>query len=397
MKPDQLKEIRIQGLRCLEDVSISLDGLTVLIGENGSGKSSIIEAFEVLHKAGTERKFLEPFGQIHGGLYALLRRGSDRIKFIVKIEGTEGDIEYDFSIIRENDYPVIGYESLRVGGNVVIDNNRGKITVFDANKIPVAPGTSSPERLLISAYGSFDSPPAIKRLLTILENIDVHLPFDVSPSWAHNERRTPQERNMRQPALVMKTSKLQRFGANLVNAYIQLRSKPEWDEIQEYVSLGLSNIEQILVKPGEDAGTMSMRVKMKGTGEMPISSLSDGQLAYLNFIALFFLDPEEKALVAFDEPDLHLHPYLLGRVLDMFNSLSEKVPVVIATHSDGLLDGLPDPAKSTLLCELDEKYSTRLIRPDPDALARWLKRYQGLGTIRSEGYESYVMDRKARE
>jgi len=81
MAADRLKEIRIQGLRCLEDVSISLDGLTVLIGENGSGKSSIIEAFEILHKAGTERKFLDHFSNIHNGLYDLLRRGSDKIKF----------------------------------------------------------------------------------------------------------------------------------------------------------------------------------------------------------------------------------------------------------------------------------------------------------------------------
>jgi recombinational DNA repair ATPase RecF len=46
-----ITELRIYGLRTLADVRLSLRDLTVLIGGNGSGKSSIIEACELLRKA----------------------------------------------------------------------------------------------------------------------------------------------------------------------------------------------------------------------------------------------------------------------------------------------------------------------------------------------------------
>lgn len=39
--------MRIRGLRTLADVTLPLRGLTVLIGDNGSGKSSILEAFRI--------------------------------------------------------------------------------------------------------------------------------------------------------------------------------------------------------------------------------------------------------------------------------------------------------------------------------------------------------------
>jgi predicted ATPase len=117
-------------------------------------------------------------------------------------------------------------------------------------------------------------------------------------------------------------------------------------------------------------------------------------LSYLAFVALFRLDGAQSSLMALDEPDLHLHPQLLMRVLDMLEAMARKFPVLIATHSDRLLDGLSKPAKSVVLCELDEKRATRLIRPDPKALALWLERYRGLGDIRSAGHEASVLKRR---
>lgn len=44
----RLTSLRIEGLRTLADVTLSLDGLTVLVGENGTGKSTITEALELV-------------------------------------------------------------------------------------------------------------------------------------------------------------------------------------------------------------------------------------------------------------------------------------------------------------------------------------------------------------
>ena len=54
---DKVVQIRVAGLRTLADVQLPLSGLIILIGENGTGKSSIIEACELLRKA-TDPNFL---------------------------------------------------------------------------------------------------------------------------------------------------------------------------------------------------------------------------------------------------------------------------------------------------------------------------------------------------
>ena len=39
MTQPRLKSLRIRGLRCIDDLELAFDGLTVLVGSNGSGKS----------------------------------------------------------------------------------------------------------------------------------------------------------------------------------------------------------------------------------------------------------------------------------------------------------------------------------------------------------------------
>jgi hypothetical protein len=77
-------------------------------------------------------------------------------------------------------------------------------------------------------------------------------------------------------------------------------------------------------------------------------------------------------------------------VVPFFDDLAEKHPVLIATHSDVILDALRDPSGSTLLCELDPNRATRLRAVDRDALNSWLVDYRGLGDVRSAGHENSV-------
>jgi predicted ATPase len=84
MVDPRISEIRVRGLRTLEDVTLKLGGITVLIGDNGSGKSSLIEACELLRRAASE-SFAEDVRRIHGGTRSLLRFGADRIDLGVRV------------------------------------------------------------------------------------------------------------------------------------------------------------------------------------------------------------------------------------------------------------------------------------------------------------------------
>lgn len=100
--------------------------------------------------------------------------------------------------------------------------------------------------------------------------------------------------------------------------------------------------------------------------------------------------PTPPSLVAFDEPDLHLHPGLVRRLTSDLEVFGQRTTVVVATQSDALLDALADPAKSAVLCDLDDHAATRCLRPEPEQLQRWLESYRGLGELRSAGYEELI-------
>ncbi|MCU0694257.1 MAG: ATP-binding protein, partial [Polyangiaceae bacterium] len=49
--PDRILALRIRNVRTLREVDLPLSGMTVLVGENGTGKSSSLEACEILRRA----------------------------------------------------------------------------------------------------------------------------------------------------------------------------------------------------------------------------------------------------------------------------------------------------------------------------------------------------------
>ena len=42
----QLKAVRVQNFRCIEDATLQLDDLTQIVGPNGSGKSTFLAALQ---------------------------------------------------------------------------------------------------------------------------------------------------------------------------------------------------------------------------------------------------------------------------------------------------------------------------------------------------------------
>ncbi len=212
-----------------------------------------------------------------------------------------------------------------------------------------------------------------------LDHIEVHVPFEVMATWVG--RSTQRRSAMRGAALHQPANRLEKLGANLANVYSSLKNdfdEDHWQQTMAYVRLGLGeDVRSINVRPDPGGADIGLWVKYAGIDQqLPASALSDGTLAYLALVALYRLDAGS-ALLAFDEPELHLHPALLMRALDFFEAMARDRPVILATHSDRLLDGLSDPARSAVLCELDEARRTRLIRPDPEALGRWLGRSPG--------------------
>ena len=70
----QLREIQVEGYRSLKSIRLPVDALTVLVGENGVGKSNIYRALALLQRA-AEGTITEAIAE-EGGLESVLWAGS---------------------------------------------------------------------------------------------------------------------------------------------------------------------------------------------------------------------------------------------------------------------------------------------------------------------------------
>jgi predicted ATPase len=430
-------------MRSLADVRLPLEGLTVLIGDNGSGKSTLVEAFEILRKvAQPPGSFIGSLIQIHD-LDSLMANGAKELEIGISIaerggEGAERSnssdepapeaerkrIEYSFTIerqargtfavareqleyfergARKKPLPVIsrtpaGCQYLQPTESVVVRRALTRRPVRPAplgtpestrryRSLSVAPDELA-LRVLLEDQGKrrLDLAARVQRVLSAGE---VHMPFEVRARWLCQEQKW--EAPLRDPIAVDRADRLERLGVNLTNAFAVLKNREDWADILNIVRLGLGPaVRDVLTVPAS-RGKQELQIRYADRGAVPAIGLSDGTLAYLAFVALAHLD-EERSFLVIDEPELHFHPALLVRVLEMLEEAAEKSPVVLATHSDRLLDALSEPARSVVLCELGPDGQTVLRRPNKTVLDKWLEEYRGIGRLRTEAPIGLVMD-----
>ena len=420
---DRISRIRVRGFRCLADVTLDLDGLTVLIGENGSGKSSLVEVCEVLRHLGA-RDFA--IGDLLVKFPDVWRASGKVLELEVRVEErasapTAADelevptaappLRYLLTLWRlEQGQVVVLREELEIeqpelAKRAVLQRTTSASRVYDPALQDLSEVEIEADRTLLGVFRAMPRKSvapglhmrAIERVGIALQGIEVHVPFEVTPAWVAQQRARRSE--LRESLLLQPAHRLELLGTNLINALHRLSNViggDHWEDTLEILRLGLGrDLESVVFHPDPSGGRQSLALRFRGgDGDVPASGLSDGQLSFLAFVALLRLPRPERSLLVFDEVERHLHPGLLSRVFAMFESLARHVPVLLTTHSDRLLDWVTDPAQSVVLSELDERRSTRLKRPNAELLAEWLKDYRGLGDLRMAGLESAVMEER---
>lgn len=387
--PGRITRVRFSGLRTAVSVELDLDGLTVLIGPNGVGKSSLVEGFELLRRVMTSDDFVRALHEDHGGPPALVTHKAHELELGVDIATEMLPQSYGIALGRVEGGFGITHEAMDVG----------RIRAFERTADSVAttrsPGifqVKRPGEAFLRASSMLEPDDAMGALL---EGIEVHGPFTTSAAWL---RGPSAERSARSDNVVQATSRLARGGTNLPNAYHTLRNRDDWQDTLETVRLVVDDdIRDVLTPASASGGSIGLALKYR-TGTVPAFALSDGTLALLSLVAITALDGGQPArsLLVLDEPDLHLHPAAIRYVVALLERCAKRYPVVVATHSDQLLDCLSDPVRSVVLCDLDEQRHLRLQRPDAALLSKWLPEYRGVGHLRAEGYSDVVFTRPIR-
>jgi predicted ATPase len=405
--PARITRLDIEGFRVIDKLSLELRPMNVLIGENGSGKSTVLEALEILRKAATmtgEQFFNDLYG-LHGGprMFRGAGNGIRKLRLGITVKDSEGGNDIRYELLLQTDS----------GGGIRVAEERLHLNDLNAGAEPVDVffrsfiagfisysgkkeelELSSSELMLTSMRGFDKKNPSLPKVREFLGGIRVYPANESNPSWA----RRPNEpiSALRTSTIVRPALTVERGGTNLPNVFFALRNRgpASWEGTLLTLRLGLGDeVEDLILEPSPSGGEVSLSLVFRGVGKIPAFALSDGQLAYLMFVAVTEL--EQSGLVAFDEPDLHLHPALIYRVADLAEEMSRQRTVVMTTHSDRLLDALSDPADSVILFERAQGFRTAALRPNKEQLAHWLSRYSGLGSARAEGYGSVIVTESA--
>lgn len=352
----KIESIRLKNFRAFREVHMrDIPNFCVLIGANGTGKSTLFSVFSFLKDAMTTN-VTAAMGKLGGsrGMQEVRSRGCQgSIEIELKIRADLGRpqpslITYSLALNEEGGRPVVEREILKYrrgsGGQPwhFLDFSRGTgvavtnelETALDETQLQRENQTlKSPDILAIKGLAQFERFPAAVVLGNLIENwhlSDFHI----------NRARPEQEAGY--------AEHLSREGENLslVIEFLQRQHPKVFQDVLDRLARRIPGMAKVDAKVTEE-GRVLLRFQ-DGSFEDPFLAryVSDGTIKMLAYLVLL-LDPSPRPLLCVEEPENQLYPSLLADLAEEFRSYATKGgQVFVSTHSPDFLNAV----------ELDEAF-----------------------------------------
>lgn len=373
-----ITQIEIGGYRLLDEFKADFKPLTVVIGANAVGKSTLIDCLQLIAEC-CEYPLNTAIGW-HYGAASLLTSGNGnrqltwKIAFHKPARWDAFPLEQGKSLMYEvvlqadalvqmrpqyevlkNREPIQGYgepfKFLEATPHQrhIFDSKRSQLVPFDeAQSSPAAvrdvDSAAAPLRsgqadaqqeaaLLLSQIRFFNEFPVPSWVRILLANMAFYPGFDVTRS---STLRT-------KAADIKPDTTLSKNGDNLGTILHEILTRYDFqsakEELYDFLRVAYPAFEAIHCDT--TYGTppqVLVGVREKGMSRsMNLWDLSDGMLRFL-CLATALLNPRPPVLIAIDEPELGLHPGLLPIVAEMIKTAAERSQVLVTTHSPDLLN-----------------------------------------------------------
>ncbi len=381
-----IKRIKVQNLLSFDEegIDFELEPLNVLIGANGSGKSNLVDVIDVLTTIPSD--FTKPFTQ-GGGISGWLREGKNGLINSARI-AVEFDCEsgYEIEFGVNANRPTINEEVIwRIIPQPTADdtheNQRETITrselikgfgdrVFRSQlfgaELSKESFSSSKSMLRSPFWGKVISLPYPS--VDLFQEVPIYRAINISrPSPA----RLPQSSDL--PGDHMLPNR-----KNIGSVLSELLNRPQ-QKSQIISRLKELNAEIVDVRVVISGGTVQVFFQESGSDTpISLSRISDGTFNFLCLL-LILLHPSPPPLVCIEEPELGLHPDMIHKVAELLKEASQRMQLIVTTHSDLLVSALSDMPEAIVVCEHDGS-GTRLKRLEREPLEAWLKDYK-LGQV----------------
>jgi predicted ATPase len=351
-----IKRLYVDNYRCLVNFHLELQEITLLVGANGSGKSSVLDVLKAIRQLLSGKGMVaEPDVFPARSLTRWQDRSLQAFEVVVSLKD-EGDATYRLEIEqeRESRWPQISLESLKVDDKPLFEFRRGEVQLY------------RDDHTLGSQYRAYTSESALARVVPEPTNrrLTRFLDFMRGVSVCaldpkHFQAESTDEETALQPD-----------GGNFVSWYRhQIQERPDLIlELLEALREILQDFHSIrLEKVGSETRAFMAEFKNGGKSySLRLDELSDGQRELIALYSLICLAGEQDALFL-DEPDNFL---ALAEIQPWLMALSDTCgtrprQAVLCSHHPELIDYLGGEAGILLKRESTGSITTRRLSEIP--------------------------------
>jgi len=342
----------------------------VLIGANGVGKTSLLDAFSLL-SASAGGKLNSQLSEFGGVSNILTREKADAVSFFVDMNVPgHRPIEYDLRLAPKGAGYSILHEVLSQERDAFpapfkhIESHDDDIRYYEIKeprRLVRPTWEHNPmETSLFQVPKMFREPEELRR---ILGSVTKYHALEIG---SRAPVKLPQQ---------MKPAELPGAdGEDLVPFLYYLResNRDRYEAIEDTLKAAFPNFESLNFPPVA-AGMLAMTWKDKECKKpFFMQELSEGTLRFIWLVSLLH-SPGLSTITLIDEPEVSLHPELLSLLADLMREASKRTQLIVATHSDRLIRFL-EP-KEVVVMDYDENGGTIAKWGDFLDLSEWLKEY----------------------
>jgi predicted ATPase len=313
------------------DTKIDFGPLTVLVGQNGAGKSNVIDVFRFVSNA--MKMGLEGAITTRHGIKAIRRWSNGRpYNVSIKLEVHEGDgysATYQFTIggHRKHEYGVVS-ESATINDpthgtqQFIVESQRWTIQPEGINP------ALSPMSLALPLIAGDER---YSRLETALRNCAA---YNIYPDTLRSPQKYDPAKPLNEHGLnwtsILKDQDESQWKDDLVNALNRLTGEIDDMEIQQLTGY-------LIARFRHGKGGDSQKPKW-----FDASQESDGTLRVAGILTALLQRPAVPLMII-EEPELTIHPGAIRMVYEYLEQASRDSQILVATHSPELLDAVSKP------------------------------------------------------
>nr|VFJ96133.1 MAG: Predicted ATPase [Candidatus Kentron sp. H]VFJ96846.1 MAG: Predicted ATPase [Candidatus Kentron sp. H]VFK02617.1 MAG: Predicted ATPase [Candidatus Kentron sp. H] len=356
-----IHRLTIRNFKSLEEVSVELAPITVLIGESGTGKTNFVTALRYLRDY---LYFGEPRHPEFRDWRPLLPATKPACEMSFEVEfdvkGIEESFTYCVTLLEggSGNWPIIN-ESLRLGDRVYFEQAQGEWRV--------EPQPAPALRRNLPAIGCLPAIPEVVIAYTALTAGIGCYQFPATVLGAATKGNTPAEENGSEALPGLRDD-----GANYLRVLKGILINLQDLNTRKVITSTLRHLNPSVSSIALDALRETQAVVVahrfgEETLPLPLAWESEGFRRFFAHLLALYQQPSKQTLI-FEEPENGIYPGALALLTDEFKAAAHigRGQILLTTHSPGLLDQFPEEAIRVV--EL-EGLQTRIGRVSPEQRA----------------------------